>query len=539
VRQYKIRAAGERETQRSRNLARAWTSAFEHIPQPERRLNGLLSLARSLADAHNAIIFDEDRVIAGVPGGATGEQNCRLFERARRLLEDELITPELYVARLAPKRSERVALHWRKAGAGSLEVARAIVSSCAWALDLHPAAGDPPVGLPDASATFDRLEQLVHGARRTKRSFAVVYVDVESPASDKLVREAIARSLRRDVRANDHLGHLGGETYLALVSIDANEAEAYTAARRLLHAATGAAGDVCANVGVAVCPADGTQPGDLVEKAGAAAMAAASVGSPVPYWYRESAGRQLHERALLRARLCDGDPATLLELRYQPIFDARSGLPCAVSAVTCWRGAQPPGTLAPLRQLDGEADRPAREALERWTIEGAAEAQRAWCEAGLDLRVHLAIGEPTDPVLEAIAAAFCSGDASRHLWVELTARPAEPAPGLAAFARRLRALGAGVGVGAWRLSSPPIDAASGLIDFVTVDARGDLGTLAALALGSVVAPVVIAEGVPDPGRARWVMRHGATALRGDGLAEPLSSDELVRWAQDRRSFPDL
>jgi EAL domain-containing protein (putative c-di-GMP-specific phosphodiesterase class I)/GGDEF domain-containing protein len=490
-----------------------------------------LSLARSLADAHNAIIFDEDRVIAGAPGGATGEKNRRLFERARRSLEDELITPELYVARLAPERSERVALHWREAGAGSLEVARAIVSSCGWALDLHLAAGDPPVGLPDASATFDRLEQFVHGARRTKRSFAVVYVDVESPASDKLVREAIARSLRRDVRANDHLGHLGGETYLALVSIDANEAEAYTAARRLLHAATGA--------GVAVCPADGTQPGDLVEKAGAAAMAAASVGSPVPYWYRESAGRQLHERALLRARLCDGDPATLLELRYQPIFDARSGLPCAVSAVMSWRGPQPPGNPAPLRQLDGEADRPAREALERWMIAGAAEAQRAWCEAGLDLRVHLAIGEPTDPALEAIAAAFGSGDALRRLWVELTARPGEPAPGLAAFARRLRALGVGVGVGAWRLSSPPIDAASGLIDFVTVDARGDLGTLAALALGSVVAPVVIAEGVPDPGRARWVMRHGATALRGDGLAAPLKMDELVRWAQDRRSSPDL
>jgi EAL domain-containing protein (putative c-di-GMP-specific phosphodiesterase class I) len=538
VRQYKIRAAGEHNTQRARNLARAWTSAFERIPQPERRLNGVLSLARSLADAHNAIIFDEDRVIAGVPGGVASEKNRRLFERARHSLEDELVTPELYVARLAPKRPERVALYWREAGGGSLEIARAIASSCAWALDLHPPGGHSPVGLPDASMTFDRLEQLVHGARRTKRSFAVVCVEVEAPASDKLVREAVARSLRRDVRANDHLGHLGGDTYLALVSIDANEAEADIAARRLLHAATGAAGDVCANVGVAVCPADGTLPENLVEKARAAAMAAASVGSPVPYWYRESAGRQLHERALLRARLCDGDPAALLELRYQPILDARTGSPCAVSAVTTWRGAQPAGTLEPLRQLDGEADRSARETLERWTIARAAEAQRAWREAGLDLRMHITVGEPTDAALEAIAAAFGSGGALRRLWVELTVRPDAPAPGLAAFARRLRALGAGVGIGAWRLSTPPIDAASGLIDFVTVDARGDLGTLAALALGSVVAPVVIAEGVQDPGRARWVTRHGATALRGEGLATALAQDELIHWVEDRRSFPD-
>ena len=539
MRQYKIRPASERGTQRSRNLARAWTSAFEHIPQPERRLNGVLSLARTLADAHNAIIFDEDRVIAGVPGGVTGEKNLRLFERARRLLEDELITPELYVARLAPERTERVALHWREAGTGSLKVARAIASSCAWALDLHRAAGDPPVGLPDASATLDRLEQLVHGARRTKRSFAVVYVEVEAPASDKPVREAIARSLRRDVRANDHLGHLGGETYLALVAIDASETEAYVAARRLLHAATGVAADVCANVGVAVCPADGMLPEDLVEKASAAAMAAASVGSPIPYWYRESAGRQLHERALLRARICDGDPAVLFEMRYQPIFDARTGSPCAVSAVIAWRIAQPSGVLAPLRQLDGQADRSAREALERWTIARAAEAQRAWREAGLDLRMHIAIGEPTDAALEAIAAAFGGGDALQRLWVELVTPPGEPAPALAAFARRLRALGAGVGAGAWRLASPPIDAASGLIDFVTVDALGDLDTLAALAVGSVVAPVVVAEGVPDSGRASWVVRHGATALRGDGLAASLAADELVAWAEDRRRFLDL
>jgi GGDEF domain-containing protein/EAL domain-containing protein (putative c-di-GMP-specific phosphodiesterase class I) len=495
-------------------------------------------LARALADAHSAIVFDEHHVIAGVPGGAQSEKNRELFERARGALEHELVTPELYVARLAPEHSARLALRWRGAGAGSLAVARAVAGSCAWALGLRLAGADPPVGLPDANATLDRLEQLVHDTHRTKRSFAVVYVDVEAPAPDDLARDAIARSLRRDVRANDHLGHLGGETFLALVSIETNEAEAYVAARRLLHAATGAAGELSANVGVAVCPADGVRGQDLVEKASAAAMAAASVGSPVPYWYRESAGRGLHEAALLRARLCDADPAALLELRFQPIFDARTGAPCAVSAIPAWRGADPAEAAEPVVQLDGEAGRAAREAVERWTIERAAAAQRAWHDAGLELRLHLALGEPTDAVFEAIAAAFGNAGATRQLWVELIADRGRPAADLVPFARRLRALGVGVGVAAWRLANPPFGAESGLIDFVTVDARGDLGTLAALALGSVVAPVVIAEGVPDPGRGRWVARHGATALRGDGLAAPISADDLVRWAEDRGSSVD-
>ena len=536
MRHRKIGADSDANLRRSRDLARAWTTAFEHVSEAERRLNAVLSLARSLVDAQCAIVFDEDHVIAGLPGGAGGDKSLRLFERARRVFEDELIGDEMYVARVSPERSERVALRWNMPGGGSLEVARAVAASCAWAIDQSLRATFPPGGLPDAGATRERLEQLVHGVRRSKRSFAVVYVDVEAPASDKIVREAIARSLRRDVRANDHLGHLGGETFLALVTLEAGEAEAYPVARRLLHAATGAAGELYANVGVAICPTDGVIVEDLVEKASAAAMAAASVGSPIPYWYREAIGSQLHERALLRARLCDGDPATLVELLVQPIFDGRSGEPIAAGAVLAWRGPHAPGR-AVMEYLDGDADRPARQALERWTIARAAEAQRAWRAGGLDLRMHLRIGEPVDATLEAIAIAFGSGDALRHLWVELD--PASGAAEAVAFARRLRALGVGVGVGASRLSQPPLDASSGLIDFISVDARGDLSTLAALALGSVVAPVVIADGVPDAGRARWLARHGATALRGNGLAAPIAAADLVTWAEGSSRTLDL
>ena len=59
-------------------------------------------------------------------------------------------------------------------------------------------------------------------------------------------------------------------------------------------------------------------------------------------------------------------------------------------------------------------------------------------------------------------------------------------------------------------------------------------TLAELALASVVAPLVIATGVDDPDRARWLARHGASALCGEGLAAPMPLEELVRWARERR-----
>jgi EAL domain-containing protein (putative c-di-GMP-specific phosphodiesterase class I) len=122
----------------------------------------------------------------------------------------------------------------------------------------------------------------------------------------------------------------------------------------------------------------------------------------------------------------------------------------------------------------------------------------------------------------------------RRVWIEIA--PADgAAPGVvASFARRLRALGASVGVGAWRTSRPPFDAIdTGLLDFVTVDERADARSLAALALASMLAAVVIAGGVSDPERARWLARHGATAVRGDGLAVPMGLQELVRWASNQ------
>jgi GGDEF domain-containing protein/EAL domain-containing protein (putative c-di-GMP-specific phosphodiesterase class I) len=525
----------DREAYSARDLARAWTRAFDHVAEPELRLRAVLSLARTLVGAERAIVFDADRILAGVPGTRDGAGLTRLFERARRSLEDELVTPELYVARLAPDRAERVALRWRDPRPDTIEIARAIGASCAWALERRTGER-APANLPDGGATLHRLEQLVHDARRMKRSFAVVYVDVDPPRSappSDAVRDAVARRLRREVRANDHLGHLGGDAYLALLALESGESEAYPAAQRLLRAAAAAADDACANVGVAICPDDGVQPEDLVEKAGAAAMAAATAGGARPYWYREAAGRELGERAAVRARLRDGDPGALLEMRYQPIFDAATGLPCAASATVAWLDERMAGAPAPFGYLASDPDRTAREAFERWAVTTAASAHRTWRAAGLDLQIHLALATPSDGIVDAVAAGFGGGGAMRGLLAEVVADDDAPPGAGEAFARRLHALGARVGVAARRTSSAPFDGTSGLIDFVTVDGGHEMRTLAELALASLVAPMVIAHGVSDRERARWLARHGATALCGEGLAAPMPLDALVRWASDQ------
>ncbi|HEY0615277.1 MAG TPA: diguanylate cyclase [Candidatus Elarobacter sp.] len=526
----------DRDAYATRDLGRAWTRAFDQVTEPELRLRAAISLARTLVGADRAIVFDEEHILAGVPGSRDAVPLRRLFERARRVLEDELVTPDLYVARVAPDRPERVALRWRDPRPDTVEIARAIVASCAWALEGRTGER-APANLPDGGATLRRLEQLVHDARRMRRPFAVVYLDVD-PARDaaagEAARDAVARRLRREVRANDHLGHLGGDAYLALLALDAGESEAYPAAQRLLRAAAAAADDACASVGVAICPEDGVQPEDLVEKAGAAAMAAASAGGVRPFWYREPAGRELGERAAVLARLRGDDREALLEARFQPVFAAQTGLPYAACVSAAWRDPAMAASPAPAEFAAREPDRAAREALECWTLGAAADARRAFRAAGLDLQVHVALATPSAAVLDAAGAAFGGGEAMRGLLAEIVPHADAPPGAVESFVRRLHALGAQVGVAAWRASGSPFDAASGLLDFVTVDDSHDVRTLAELAFASVVAPSVIAGGISDPERARWLARHGATALRGEGLALPMALDTLVRWASDRQ-----
>ena len=529
----------DRETHATRDLARAWERAVDHVGEPERRLRAVLALAETLAGAERAIVFDDAAIVAAAPGTAGSAGMRRLFQRARRVLEDEHVGPDLYVARIAPGRVERLALRWRAPHDGSVAIARAILASCAWALDRRTVEA-APADLPDGTLTVQRIEQLVHDARRMKRSFAVVYVDAELPIpSAAASREAVARRLRAEVRANDHLGHLGGDAYLALVSLQSSEAEAHPAAQRLLRAAAAGAAPAAANVGIAICPADGEQADDLVEKAGAAALAAASGGGSGPCWYREAAGRAHGERAAVRSHLRDGDPGALFELLFQPIVDARSGEPYAAAALATWR-SEAAGRLAPAEFLAGEPDGGARRALERWTIASAAEAYRAWRAAGVTWQLHLSLGPPDEAMLETVVERFGAGEALRGLMLEVIPDESLPARALESFARRLRAHGAHVGVAAGRTAQARFDLSSGLLDFVSVDASaGDVRALAELALATVLAPTVLARGAADRERARWLARYGATALAGEGLAAPMGLQQLVWWAREQRGSAGL
>jgi hypothetical protein len=100
--------------------------------------------------------------------------------------------------------------------------------------------------------------------------------------------------------------------------------------------------------------------------------------------------------------------------------------------------------------------------------------------------------------------------------------------------RRLRSLGVAVGLDALSAGALAARGEIGVdLDFVTIGNGTDVGSLAALACGAILAPQVVALEVGSLEVARWLARHGATALAGPGLGVEVAAAEVASLAGAR------
>ena len=146
---------------------------------------------------------------------------------------------------------------------------------------------DPLTRLYNRRFLFTQLGALASGARRHGRPLAVAMVDLDrfKAVNDEHGHDvgdaaliAAAGALHASLRAEDVLGRLGGEEFLALLP-DTDAAAAAAAGERLRAAVAGAEGPVAltASVGWAVL-ADDEAPDDLVRRADQALYAAKDAG---------------------------------------------------------------------------------------------------------------------------------------------------------------------------------------------------------------------------------------------------------------------
>jgi PAS domain S-box-containing protein/diguanylate cyclase (GGDEF)-like protein len=401
---------------------------------------------------------------------------------------------------------------------------------------------DALTGLPNSRLFHDRLGRFL--AAGGPHPIAVMVVDLERftqindvlgrQAGDALLQQVGAR-LAAELEQPYCLAHVGADTFAVARVCDEERGPAELGNRLVAlfarpFALAGRELQVSAQAGIAVYPADGTDPETLFKNAEAALKQAKAAGDRVHY-YARALNERIAERLALEAELRAAIDADQFVLHYQPRIDLISGELIGAEALVRWRhpreGLLPPARFIALAEETGLIVR-----IGDWVIRAACAQQAAWIAARLDV-VPVAVnlsslqfkhGDLLQTVREALAR---HGLEARLLELELTETAVmQDAEAAARTLHQLRRLGVGLALDDFgtgysslaHLKRFPFNAVKIDQSFVTdVTSNADDAAIAnaIIAMAHRLGLRVVAEGVETAGQLAYLRAQGCDEMQGD------------------------
>jgi diguanylate cyclase (GGDEF)-like protein/PAS domain S-box-containing protein len=217
---------------------------------------------------------------------------------------------------------------------------------------MHLAHHDVLTDLPNRALFRERLEQAIAAMHQGGRRLAVLVLDLDRfkevndalghPVGDLLLKQATAR-LRESVREGDTVARLGGDEF-AIVQRTANPAEESVVLAKRIQAAIEEPFDldghnvvVGTSIGIAMAPADGNSPDELLKNADLAVYRAKSEARGTYRFFEPEMDRRMQARRGLekdlRSALLNGE----FVLHYQPLVNVERDEICGFEALLRWR----------------------------------------------------------------------------------------------------------------------------------------------------------------------------------------------------------
>jgi diguanylate cyclase (GGDEF)-like protein/PAS domain S-box-containing protein len=253
--------------------------------------------------------------------------------------------------------------------------------------------------LPNRKLFTDRLTQNLTHARRSGKSLAVMFVDLDHfksindtlghTAGDELLLE-MARRLRGCIREEDTVARLGGDEFTIILSELRHPEDAVTVAEKIIAAVqkplpVGEMSiEVSASIGIALYPVDGADPESLLRNADSAMYRAKEAGrNTYQLCTDEMKGRAL-QRLSLESRLRRAVNEEQLLLHYQPQISLSDGKVIGAEALLRWndpeRGLVYPGSFIPVAE-ESRLILP----IGDWVLRTACTQMRKWREQGVQI----------------------------------------------------------------------------------------------------------------------------------------------------------
>jgi len=418
---------------------------------------------------------------------------------------------------------------------------------------------DALTGLPNRALFHDRLRQIITDASWHGQRAGVMMIDMDHfktvndtmghAVGDELLREAASR-LTDCVRSYDTVARLGGDEFAVLLP-DIREAEdlGRVASKMLARfqerfLLSGKEVFVSCSVGIAVYPADSSEPEDLVKFADSAMYFAKRSGRSGFRFYSRDLTASAKERLFMESELRRAVERCELSLYFQPKVELVSGEMTGSEALLRWQhpslGMVPPTQFIPIAEDSGLIVD-----IGRWVLWEACRAAARWNGEGKPLHkvaINLSgrqfqVCGLVETVSEALHGTGCNPqwielEITESLLLDEDGRAREILEALRAMGVSIAIDDFGTGYSALSyLTRFPIDTLKidrSFIHSVTTDHyRAEL-VRAILSIARCLKQQVVAEGVETLEQAAFLEANGCQVAQGYLFSKPLPIAELEK-----------
>jgi PAS domain S-box-containing protein len=285
---------------------------------------------------------------------------------------------------------------------------------------------DPLTDLPSRPLFIDLLNREINSAKRTGRSVAVFFFDLDNfkktndcfghSAGDKLlanVGERLKKHLREsdiigrpggvltiDYKKNsDYLARIGGDEFAFIIPDISDKKITTEITERILNLfkepfrISDREIFISISIGIAFYPDDGNDVETLLKNADAAMYRAKKIGKNTFQYYSAEINRQAKERIILETKLRYAIRNHEFQLYYQPQYHIGTGTLMGMEALIRWEdkkmGLVSPKDFIPLAEETGMIIE-----IGDWVIQSACHQAKIWHDMGLgnlNLGVNLSV----------------------------------------------------------------------------------------------------------------------------------------------------
>jgi diguanylate cyclase len=255
---------------------------------------------------------------------------------------------------------------------------------------------DDLTSLPNRALLRHRLQQQMAQARHDSKHFGLLFLNLDRfkiindnlghESGDQLLR-LVGERLRESVRQGDTVARLGGDEFVVLLAdLDNSQQAANVAAKvlRMLSPLFDLGGNECfitASIGIAMFPADGMTPEELLKRADIAMYRAKAVRPGGFVFFEESMNVEQRERAFMEQELRLAIARQQFFVQYQPRVTLEDGRFVGAEALLRWQhpelGLVSPALFIPLAEEIGLIDE-----IGPWVMQHVCQQIASWQAAG-------------------------------------------------------------------------------------------------------------------------------------------------------------